>query len=293
MGFIFLIWLSKENCALKLSDALENRKAAFLATDNWAAITNRLSSKSYREQLLDILLQIPGVLELWDQMKHLQLEEIIGDELCAVAHYSQSYPLSHVRELLRMTNYLFQNLGKWLESLQLAEQAPLWAYSEHINLSTHMRPTTFHGRVTYQPTTIHFPNPKIPGLIINYWAGLLELGNLIVDVRNMFCYKTTPPISDLLAVDCPSASITSGSLTQLALDISQTAMLLCSSIEGCTMADTPLRLAERHLKRVLSGVSRYAETDINPLRDYDAAELGLLCNKRATAMMQNALQNYH
>jgi hypothetical protein len=137
---------------------------------------------------------------------------------------------------------------------------------------------------------IHFSSLKIPGLIIQYWTGLLELSIAVLEVRNLTPCATN---SASLGVKSLSMSIDRDRPSKLALRICQTAMHLGSSVEGCTMAYTPVKLAENYFKHLLSSAweSDWGQ-DCDRQRHYEWAQVGLECSKKAREILENTLQTF-
>ena len=228
----------------------------FLAADHWATIPYQYSTKTPRELLLDITLHIPGLLERCDQIKLLGSTEgdNAEDQRRAKGCYFQSTRCSQALEYFQDCDSLIQNLYDWLESLQESEKRPLWWYSEASALTARQQPSTpsqpvnpDDGSKVHQSSVIHFSSPRIPGLLMHYWTGLLELSTAMLEVRNLFRHDTLYATScGILGVDSPSMSIDADRPSELALRICQTAMHLGSSLEGRTMIYVPVQVAENY-----------------------------------------------
>lgn len=276
----------------------------FLAANHWATIRYQYSTKTPLEFLLDITLHIPGLLERGDQIKLLGSRE--GEDTHDQGHskgcYFQSARCNQAVEYLQDCDSLIQNLYDWLESLQQSDKRPLWWYSEASTL-TARKPPSRPGQLVdpdgrskaHQLSTIHFSSPRIPGLLIHYWTALLELSRAILEVRNLFLHDTLyATYYEVLGIDSPSMTIDEDRPSKLALRICQTVMHLGSSLEGCTIIYVPAQRAENYFTRLLTDeCQRGWGEDSDRLRNYERAQIGLECSKKAVAMLQNALQNYH
>jgi hypothetical protein len=141
---------------------------------------------------------------------------------------------------------------------------------------------------------IHFCSLKILRLLIHYWTGLLVLFIAILEVRNLFC-GLTPSATYFasLGVKSLSMSIDADRPSKLAFGICQTAMHLSSSLEGCTIAYTPVQLAENYFTSLFSS-SRESNwgQDCDRLRHYERAQVGLECSKQARETLEKTLQKY-
>lgn len=81
--------------------------------------------------------------------------------------------------------------------------------------------------------------------------------------------------------------------SKLAFGICQMAMHLGSSLEGCTIAYTPVQLAENYFTSLLSsGWESNWGQDCDRLRHYERAQVGLECSKKALQILENTLQKY-
>jgi hypothetical protein len=239
------------------------------------------------------VLHIPGFLERADRIK---LLTSTGDDIKVQGHVEsccfQSSECRHAIQYLQDCDSLLKKLYHWLESLQKLEKGPVWWYPEASALTARMQPRgpsrLVHSRGSceaHRSSMIHFSSPKIPGLLIQYWGGLLELSISILEVRNLTHCVTN---SASLGVESLSMSIDVDRPSKLAVRICQTAMHLGSSLEGCTMAYIPVRLAEKHFTHLLSldWENEWGQ-DCDRLRHYERARIGLECSKKALEILEN------
>ena len=286
----------------QLSEALRSRKTMFLAADHWTSIPCQFSAKTSRELLLDITVYAPGLLERADKIK--QLRSIEGDNTedqgCVDSCNSQNDRCSQAVVYLQDCDSLIRKLDGWLGSLHESKKGPLWWYSEAPALIAKEAPSNPHqpvnlksGGKAHQSSLIHFSSPRIPVLLLSYWTILLELSTATLEVRNLFGHHPLfATFCEVLGVDSPCMAVGVDMPTKLALRVCQTVMHLSSSLEGCTMAYIPTKLAENHFTRLLSTYQGHCKDDSNRPQNYEMAKIGLQCSKKAFAMVQKTLQNY-
>jgi hypothetical protein len=271
---------------LQLNVAYKTRKAIFLAADHWANIPYQNSTKTPREVLLDILLHIPSLLERSDQIKYLRPSkgDNAEDQRHADSRSAQGSRYSQVIEYFRDCDCLIQKLYSWLESLEELEKKPLWLYSRNLEV----------GSTSQQSSLIDFSTPKVAGLLISYWAGLLLLYTAILEVRELFCQDTLfAGRCKVLGANSPSMSMDRDRPGQVALRIYQTAVYLGSSLEGCTKAYVPVELAEKFFNHLLATEWRSDWGDrYNTEQYYKRARISLECTKLGFEKLRSALQNH-
>jgi hypothetical protein len=119
--------------------ALSQRKSTFLAETPWITIPYESYTKTHREVLQDLHLQIPDLLECADQIKHINLAEgDVKEERKDTLDYSQeARQCRQSFEFLRDCDTLIQDIDSWLEVLQNSEGKPLWWYSERLAAGSH------------------------------------------------------------------------------------------------------------------------------------------------------------
>ena len=186
--------------------------------------------------------------------------------------------------------------------MQELENGPIWWY-------LHDGPGLIYGEKLndpYQPITlgisgkprqlplIYFSTPKIPLLLLNYWTVLLELSTAILEVRSIFYRDPLFTTSiGILGVESPSLSMEDDAPAKFALRICQTVIHLSSTLEGCTVAYVPIKLAVNHFTRLLSSAYQsHWENYSDMLKNCERAQVGLDCSKKALGMLQNTLQNF-
>jgi hypothetical protein len=267
----------------QLGEALKSRKKTFLASDQWIAITNKLSTNNYRQSLLDIVAHIPGLLERGDQLKLPSFA--VGKSTKHQSRTSnscfQSSQYFQVIEYFQACDKLIRKLHYWLKSLEEAEGGRLWWHLDETVANGYSQQEYLRNKGHYSPI-IHFSKSWIPGVVIYYWSGLLELSATILEIRQLFVHSTLyAACFDELGAGSPSLSIEHDTLSELAVHICQTVIHLSSSLEGCTMSHIPAVLAENYFIHLLSATyQRQLEEDFDPLKDYETACMGLsLCNK--------------
>ncbi|KAL6904133.1 hypothetical protein GGI43DRAFT_399685 [Trichoderma evansii] len=265
-----------------LGEALKSRKKTFLASEHWSTITKKLSIKNYRQFLLDIVAHIPSLLERGDQIK---LSGGSSDKDAAPQDYLGCLSFQNAQERQIMDYFqdcdsLIRKLRLWLKSVEEEEGGRLWWHSDETLGNEY--PQQEHPRSSsYYSPTIQFPNSWIPGILIFYWSGLLELSSTVLEIRRLFVNSTLyAAYFDLLGADSPCMSDLE-TPSQLAVLVCQTVIHLSSSLEGCTMSHIPAVLAENYFIRLLSdSCQRDMEADIGPSKDYETACMGLdLCMK--------------
>ena len=186
--------------------------------------------------------------------------------------------------------------------MQELENRPIWWY-------LHDGPGLIYGEKLndpYQPITlgisgkprqlplIYFSTPKIPLLLLNYWTVLLELSTAILEVRSIFYRDPLFTTSiGILGVESPSLFMEDDAPAKFALRICQTVIHLSSTLEGCTVAYVPIKLAVNHFTRLLSSAYQsHWENYSDMLKNCERAQVGLDCSKKALGMLQNTLQNF-
>jgi hypothetical protein len=257
----------------------------FLAADNWANIPYQYSTKTRRDLLLDIILHIPGFLERADQIKLLKTTAVeTKDQGHEKGSPFQNSRCSQAVEYLKDCDSLIHKLYDWLESLEESEQGPLWWYSLHPE-------TTGKSEVS---SMIRFSSPKIGGLLLYYWTGVLQICSAVLEVRDFFRHDTLfVTYCEVLGADSLSLSIDMDRPSQLAIRISQTAVYLSSSLEGCMRAYDPIKLAENYFSRLLvtEWQSDYGD-EADRAWHYERARIGLEYSKAGFEKLQHTLQNY-
>jgi hypothetical protein len=275
----------------------------FVVADYWDDTPSRTSPKTSRDMLFDIMIQAPGLLERADQIKTLLVTE--GDRVCDKGYLTwcniQNLQCFDVIEYLRDCDTLIRRLSGWLASLEESENGPLWWYSEKALVSLDgQKSSNPPGLVTSNNTgtssrssLISFCSPRIPALLLNYWSVLLELSIAILEVRNIFChYPTFPTFAETLGTESPSLSIEMSMPTKLALRICQTTIHLSSTLEGCTVAYIPIKLAERYFIQLLSSYHGCSGSDPESLENYQRVQIGYECSRKAFEMLQDTVQHF-
>ncbi|UKZ66299.1 uncharacterized protein TrAtP1_007474 [Trichoderma atroviride] len=266
-----------------LGQSLKFRKETFLVSGHWLALTRRLSTQDYRQSLLDIIAYIPGLLEQGEQMKLLASSLSKNTEYQDLPDYL-SFPNVKKRQILdyfQDCDSLIHKLHLWLKSVENAEGGRLWWHSVTTLGDEYLQQRNLTSGRHHLPR-IHFSNNRIPGIIVYYWSGLLELSATVLDIRQLFVHNTLyAALLDLLDADSPCLSMDLDTPNQLAVLICETVIHLSSSLEGCTMSHIPATLAEKYFIRLLSDSCRsHLEDDIACSKDYETACMGLdLCMK--------------
>ena len=269
-----------------MCEAYKTREATFLADDNWANIPYQGSAKTRRESLLDITMHIPGFLERSDQIKCLgpTKGENAEDQRQEDGRAARESRYNQALEYLRDCDSLIQKFYNWLESLEESEKRPLWWYSRNPAMENKSQ----------QSSLIHFSYPKVAGLLIYYWTGLLQLYTTILEVRDLFRHDALFAIHcEALGADSPSMSMSMDRPSQVALRVCQTAVYLGSTLEGCTIAYVPVELAEIYFNHLLATEwqSDWGDGHDRELY-YERARIGLECSKLGVEKLRGALQNY-
>lgn len=268
---------------MQLTEALKTRKAIFQDFDLWTTIHFQSPTRNSPELLLDLLLQIPSLLERADQLKlHVAAER--EDFESRNRPNSGRPPGSwcvRVVQYLQDCDDLLHRLHDWLDLLRDSENGHLWGYFQSFAFPIKLQRS--------ERMTIYFSSPRIPGLIINYWSGILELSAGILEIRELFGHSMEHTVlHGLLRLNSPSTLINWDSSSILSMHICQTLMYLSSSLVGRTMAYIPAGLAEAYFTRLLSTSYRRAcEHDSEILREYDGACIGLECCQKALEMLKN------
>ncbi|KAK1241230.1 hypothetical protein MKX08_001204 [Trichoderma sp. CBMAI-0020] len=266
-----------------LVQSLKFRKETFLVSGNWLALTRRLSTQDYRQSLLNIIAYIPGLLEQGEQMKLLASSLSKNTEHKDLPDYV-NFPNVQKRQILDYFQDCDSLIGKlhlWLKSVENAEGGRLWWHPDTTFGDEYLQQRNLASGRCHLPR-IHFSNNWIPGIIVYYWSGLLELSATVLDIRRLFVHNTLyAACLDLLGADSPCLSMDLDAPNQLAVLICETVIHLSSSLEGCTMSHVPASLAENYFKRLLSDSYRsHLEDDIASSKDYETACKGLdLCMK--------------
>ena len=269
-----------------MCEAYKTREATFLADDNWANIPYQGSAKTRRESLLDITMHIPGFLERSDQIKCLgpTKGENAEDQRQEDGRAARESRYNQALEYLRDCDSLIRKFYNWLESLEESEKRPLWWYSRNPAMENKSQ----------QSSLIHFSYPKVAGLLIYYWTGLLQLYTTILEVRDLFRHDALfATHCEALGADSPSMSMSMDRPSQVALRVCQTAVYLGSTLEGCTIAYVPVELAEIYFNHLLATEwqSDWGDGHDRELY-YERARIGLECSKLGVEKLRGALQNY-
>ncbi|KAL7942561.1 hypothetical protein V8C42DRAFT_331350 [Trichoderma barbatum] len=266
-----------------LGEALKSRKATFLASDQWLAITHKLSINNHRKSLLDIVAHIPGLLERGDQIKLLgstALDDAMtlgqtGDNRLQSSLYLQ------IIEYFGNCDSILRKLYSWLQSLEESEGKRLWWYSNEAKLDQNCeRPRQTNEDI--HSSKMHFSSPWIPGVLIYYWSGLLELSSIMLEVRQLINYNTSyAPCLGVLSADSPSLCMRIENVNETAKHICQTVIHLSLNLEGCKMSHIPAELAENYFTRLLYiGHGSHSLEDDEHLKNKEIAYVGLqLCEK--------------
>lgn len=263
----------------QLGESLKLRKKTFLVSDHWLAITNKLSTKNYRQSLLDIVAYIPGLLEWGEQMK--LLASSLGKDTVQDLPDDLSFHSAQKRQIMdyfQDCDSLIRKLHLWLKSVEDVEGGRLWWHSDETVVDECLQ---LRNRRHHLPR-IHFSNDWIPGIIVYYWSGLLELSATVLDIRRLFIHNTLyAACLDLLGADSPCLTMDLETANHLAVLICETVIHLSSSLEGCTMSHLPAILAENYFIRLLSdSCQRHLEDNLGYSKDYETACKGLdLCMK--------------
>lgn len=268
-----------------LGEALKNRKATFLASDQWFTITNKLSIKNHRQLLLDIVAHIPGLLERGDQLKLLGPIELkdTTDLGATDRGCNQSAQSLQIIEYFRDCDSIIRKLHCWLQSLEESEGGRVWWYSDEANpdQNCQQRPAEKSNEDIYS-STIHFSNSWVPGVVIYYWSSLLELSSTILEVRQLINHNSPyAPCLGALSADSPSLFMRLETVNEFAIHLCQTVIHLSSTLEGCTMSHIPAELAEQYFTRLLStSHESLLQKDAEFLKNKEKANIGLqLCRK--------------
>ncbi|EHK50388.1 hypothetical protein TRIATDRAFT_90424 [Trichoderma atroviride IMI 206040] len=192
-----------------LGQSLKFRKETFLVSGHWLALTRRLSTQDYRQSLLDIIAYIPGLLEQGEQMKLLASSLSKNTEYQDLPDYL-SFPNVKKRQILdyfQDCDSLIHKLHLWLKSVENAEGGRLWWHSVTTLGDEYLQQRNLTSGRHHLPR-IHFSNNRIPGIIVYYWSGLLELSATVLDIRQLFVHNTLyAALLDLLDADSPCLSM--------------------------------------------------------------------------------------
>lgn len=195
-----------------------------------------------------------------------------------------SFPNAQERQVMdyfQDCDSLIRKLRLWLKSVEEAEGGRLWWHSDETFGNKYLQQEHLRSGSHSSPR-IHFSNNWIPGILVYYWSGLLELSATILDIRRLFVHNTLyEACFDLLGANSPCISMDLDAPNQLAVLICETVIHLSSSLEGCTMSHVPAVIAENYFIRLLSNsCQRHLEAGFSYSTDYDIACKGLdLCMK--------------
>ncbi|KAL7933033.1 hypothetical protein V8C35DRAFT_67720 [Trichoderma chlorosporum] len=267
-----------------LGEALRDRKETFLASEQWLAITDKLSIKNHRQLLMDIVSHVPGLLERGDQIKlflsAIELENTLNfgqtDSNCY-----QSARYLQIIEYLRDCDSVIRKSYNWLRTLEESEGGRLWWYSDETNSDKSCKRGIEANEDIYS-LTMNFSSSWIPGVIIYYWSSLLELSTVILEVRQLINRNLSyTPCLEALGADSPSLIMRHEIANEFAVHICQAVIHLSSTLEGCTMSHIPAELAEKYFSRLLSDSNgSYFCGDFDNLKNREKAYMGLqLCKK--------------
>lgn len=220
------IWLKVASDTHKqLSDAYNKRQATYLATKHWTTVPYLYSSKTHWDNLLDILLHIPALLQQGDELKRFVSKHKRDMPGHGIRHTNSNINIHmalkrQAEQYLRDCNLTIYKLQQWLTNLQNSEGTRLWWHSNFSDTEE-----------TSPDLKIQFSGSTIPGLAIYYWTGLLELGEIILDIRDIFStsenYATINHAANGKLADFPRDR---ECLRELRLNISQTADILSPSL---------------------------------------------------------------
>lgn len=232
---------------------------------------------------MDIIAYIPGLLERGEKMK------LLASPLGKNAGYQNSSEFLNfcnsqnrqIMDYFQDCDSLIHKLHLWLKSVEDVEGGRLWWQSdETVGDECFQHQNLKIGR--HNMPRIRFSSSWIPGVIVYYWSGLLELSATVLDLRRLFIHDTLyATYSDSLGADSPCLDMDFDTPNQLAVLICETVIHLSSSLEGCTMSHVPAALAENYFIRLLSdSCQRHLEDDLDYSKSYETACMGLdLCMK--------------
>lgn len=236
-------------------DALRKRRTTVLTQSPWPSITDQLSSGTLRDSLLDIVTDIPCLLERGDKLKLIQgsqlqamrLERSRGDDSSEGGNCELT---RKAMQFLQECDLMTTRMYKWLEYLKESESGTLWWHTEipssALSPQSNVQengPCVSH----YFEKPIEFSSSRVPGLLVQYWAAMLELSLMVSEIHTVFNIgelytdrqQNLFEESMLVPVD--------EDICQLAVCILATARYLRSSMQGSTLASIPALIAERYL----------------------------------------------
>lgn len=235
-------------------DALRKRRASVLTQGPWLSISDRLSSGTLRDSLLDIVTHIPCLLERGDKLKFIQ-----GSRLWAMGLERSRDDSSEVgicKITIKAVKYLqdcdlmIGRMYKWLEHLKDSESGTLWWHTETQPSALSPRSSVQeYGTCAnhYVENSIEFSSSRVPGLLVQYWAALLELSVTVSEIRALFNIgELSTDLQQNLFEESIQVPIDNNPC-QLAAYILATARYLSSSMQGSTLASIPVLIAERYL----------------------------------------------
>ncbi|KAH8804349.1 hypothetical protein F5884DRAFT_405452 [Xylogone sp. PMI_703] len=279
------------------SEGLRGRKETFLATDYWTIVPYQFTTKTPRDLLLDITLQIPTLLERSDRLLHRFTERDANEQRHINGQDSQYPRHTETIKFIQDCDCLIHKLSNWIQYMQELEKGPLWWYSGESG-SYIGEPTTENRRLlnlecegsTHQMPTIYFSSPRVPGLVIYYWSGMLELSTSILSVRkHRHSDIFYPMLGELLGGDSPSMSMNIGNVTEIAMNICQTIIHHISFLEGCTMTPVSLKLTQEYFTCILSYDYHGCWGDVSDtVHNHEMARIGLEYCKKGQEILQNA-----
>lgn len=186
-----------------------------------------------------------------------------------------------ITDYFQACDSIIHKLHLWLKSVEHVEGGRLWWHSDETVQGECFQHQDLKSERHNTPRIL-FSNSWIPGILVYYWSGLLELSATVLDIRRLFIHDTfSAAYLDSLGADSPCLEMDFDTPNQLAVLISETVIHLSSSLEGCTMSHVPAVLAENYFIRLLSdSCLRHLEDDLGYSKNYETACMGLnLCMK--------------
>jgi hypothetical protein len=154
----------------KVFDAMQRRKATFLANPEWRRVPWELFPKTDMDRLIDIQVLLPRIFELEDQ---------VGASPPSVQQAEKA------RKLLQTCIYLDSMFTEWFNTLQTQSTTPLsWSTPWSPRRQTEATKLGFLGCCTYE-SYLAFVDLKTAFLHMYYWAGLTMLYRSIQNLHRM------------------------------------------------------------------------------------------------------------
>lgn len=222
---------------------IERRKPNFLADSTWLHLPFQESRKTKRDRLIELGLQIPGLLNRADQI----LLKVQADVLRPEDFVDQALLLLNDVSTLR------KEFEQWLYELKVSTPGPLyWMRGEPTANVAEADDTECKRKYSNGFHQLIFPCGPIAGLLLHYWTFQLELLMTVTDVQENIIYHSHRLEPSLQL----NSKTTSAHLVRDRAEADETAQSILqaepyvgSCFEGLVSLQSPLRIVARYFEQ--------------------------------------------